>query len=137
MEVNLTDIYNVCLAYCRSTIFNSNGGEFSGFGLSLHSTEVSTPTCTLDKLLHVIMLASLLKLLLWEMNAIFSYICKQQSGNRLLICYRLMAVSDIPTPFPRFTSLRIQLKILLWDNFLLKSSWKLSLQRYKWFVKSA
>ena len=49
-----------------------------------------------------------------------------------------MPDSDIQTPSPRFTNLRIQLKILLWDNFLLKSSWKLSLQRYvKCFVKSA
>jgi len=48
-----------------------------------------------------------------------------------------MPDSDIQTPSPRFTNLRIQLKILLWDNFLSKSSWKLSLQRYKCFVKSA
>lgn len=65
------------------------------------------------------------------MSAIF-YI----PGNRLK--FRLMPDSDIQTPSPRFTNLRIQLKILLWDNFLLKSSWKLSLQRYvKCFVKSA
>ena len=39
--VNLIDVYNVCLTHYRSTNFISNGGQFSGFGLSLHSTEVS------------------------------------------------------------------------------------------------
>ena len=41
IRLSLTDIYNVCLAHYRSTTFISNGGDFSGFGLSLHSTEVS------------------------------------------------------------------------------------------------